>query len=178
MCTRCLLLFLHVKANGHFKPSTTLQGQCLCSLPKWPVPITGCGAFSCTAALRCLQLCSMATCGIHPYSPVTPSVWQLVTKGTRAVPTAGTSCMASGVRGAELTDTSPGEPGTHSPTVQTTGTSHLGWESTGPGFYRKGFGPHFARTQHVAHTWNFTFICMFGYLCCCFRRDNCLLFLS
>lgn len=77
------------------------------------------------------------TPGIHPHNLVTPSVWQLVAQDTGVVPKAEPSCMASGVCGAELTDTSTGQPGTHSPTVQTMCTPHLWWSSTGPSFCRK-----------------------------------------
>lgn len=45
MCPQCLLFFLHLKANGHFKPSTTLQGQRLCPLPTAAVTSTGCAEF-------------------------------------------------------------------------------------------------------------------------------------
>lgn len=81
MCSQCLLLFLHLKANGYFKPSTILQGQCPCSLPKWPVTTAGRVAFPCTGVVTCLQpgvLCSMAISGwtprVHPHNPV--SSWQ------------------------------------------------------------------------------------------------------
>lgn len=114
----------------------------------------------CILLYICLHLgalCSMATSGwtpgIHPHNLVTPAVWQLLTKDTGAVPTAETSSMASGVHGAELTDTSPGEPGTHSPKVQTTCTPHCGGNQQVLGSAGKGFGPGFARVQHAARTW-------------------------
>lgn len=154
MCTQCLLLFLHLKANGHFKPSTSFQGQCLCSLPKWPVTITGCVAVTLRVLKQdewevsgvragaffllygCCQLPSAGSPVLHGHfsmdswhpstqSFVTPSVWQLVTKDTGAVPTAEASCMASGLRGAQLTDTSAGQPGTHR--VQTMRTPTRVW---------------------------------------------------
>lgn len=46
-------------------------------------------------------------------------------KGHWSSAPAETSSLASGVHGAELTDTSPGEPGTHSAVVQTTCAPHL-----------------------------------------------------
>lgn len=99
-------------------------------------------------------------------------------KGHWSSAPAQTSSLASGVHGAELTDTSQENLGHTVPWFKQRVPPICAGNQQALGSAGKGFRPDFAKIQNAAHTWNSTFICILGYLYCCFCRDSCLLFLS